>query len=60
MNVRDAAKKLEISESLCYQLVDECRLPHFRIGAKGRRGKIVIREKDIETFLKSVRRGADE
>jgi excisionase family DNA binding protein len=59
MTVRDAAVRLEISKSLVYRLIEEGRLPCVRIGQLGRRGKIVIREKDIEALLKEceVRQG---
>jgi excisionase family DNA binding protein len=55
MTVKEAAKRLEISASLCYELIAEGRLPCRRIGRRGRRGKIIIRDEDIETFLKSVK-----
>jgi excisionase family DNA binding protein len=53
MTVKEAAKRLEVSLSLCYRLVEEGRLPCLRIGQRGRRGKIIISEADIRTFLKS-------
>jgi excisionase family DNA binding protein len=55
MNVREAAERLEISLSLCYALVEEGRIPHRRLGRKGRRGKIVIREDDLLQFLETVK-----
>lgn len=55
MNVREAAEKLEISRSLLYRLIEEGRIKCVRIGQRGRRGKIVIREPDIEVFLKECR-----
>ena len=55
MTVAQAAERLEISKSLCYRLVEEKRLPCVRIGQRGRRGKILIRETDIEEFLKVCR-----
>lgn len=58
MNAIEAAKRLGISRSLLYQLIKEKRLPHRRIGAKGRRGKIIIAEEDVIAFLDSVRREA--
>ncbi len=59
MNVREASIRLEISASLTYQLCREGRLPHVRIGGRGRRGKIVITEPDLAVFLASVR-GSEE
>ena len=55
MNVNQASERLEISPSLCYQLCQEGRLGHARIGARGRRGKIVISVEDVERFLASVK-----
>ncbi len=55
MNIREASRRLEIIESLTYQLCREGRLPHVRIGGRGRRGKIVITEPDLADFLASVR-----
>lgn len=52
MTVREAAVKLEVSQSLVYRLIEEKRLPCVRIGARGRRGKIVIHPEHVEAFLK--------
>lgn len=58
MSVKEAAKRIGISRSLCYQLVAERRIPHRRVGGKGRRGRIVIEEEDIRAFMESCRREA--
>ena len=55
MDVKQAAKRLGISVSLCYALCEEKRLPHRRFGRKGRRGRIVIREEDILKFEESAK-----
>jgi excisionase family DNA binding protein len=55
VNVREAAERLEISLSLAYKLCEEGRLPHRRIGQRGRRGKIIVTEDDLKKFLDSVR-----
>ena len=55
MNVREASSRLEISPSLVYQLCQEGRLGHARIGGAGRRGKIVISEEDVRRFLETVK-----
>jgi excisionase family DNA binding protein len=55
MTVKEAAERLEISQSLCYELIAEGRLPCRRIGRRGKRGKIIIREEDIEAFSESVK-----
>lgn len=55
MTVSEAARRLEISRSLCYKLCEEKRLPHVRIGAKGRKGAIRITEAGLKQFLESVK-----
>ncbi|OJW23063.1 MAG: hypothetical protein BGO49_28445 [Planctomycetales bacterium 71-10] len=55
MTVKVAAARLEISVSLAYQLIAEGRLPCRRIGALGRRGKIIVTEEDLAKFLESVK-----
>jgi excisionase family DNA binding protein len=52
MTVREAAEKLEVSQSLVYRLIEERRLSCVRIGQKGRRGAIRIREADLAEFLR--------
>jgi excisionase family DNA binding protein len=59
MTVKQAAGRLEISASLVYRLVAAGQLPCLRIGQRGRRGKIVIREEDLAAFFRAVRAGAD-
>ena len=54
MTVREAARRLEISPSLCYRLLAEDRLKCVRIGMAGRRGKIIIRESDLREFLRTL------
>lgn len=39
MSVTEAALRLEISKSLCFQLCAEGRLKHHRIGAEGNEAK---------------------
>jgi excisionase family DNA binding protein len=55
MTVKQFAERAEISLSLAYALIEEGRVPHRRIGRKGRHGKIVIREDDLLNFLESVK-----
>lgn len=55
MTVRDAARRLEISTSLCYEIIAEGRLACCRVGRQGRRGKILVTEADLQKFLESVR-----
>ena len=54
LSVKQAAKYACVSEALVRGWLRE-GLPHFRLGAKGRRGKIVIREADLEAFLSVCR-----
>lgn len=58
MTVREAAVRLEISERLCYQLVAEERLKCVRIGSAGSRGKVVIWEKHLQEFIKTLERAS--
>jgi excisionase family DNA binding protein len=53
MNVRDAAKRLEVSTSMVYALCAEGRLPHVRVGLA--RGTIRISEEDLRIFLERCR-----
>ena len=60
MTVKEFAEKAEISLSLAYLLIAEGRVPHRSIGQKGRRGKIIIREEDMDAFLETVKVGTGE
>lgn len=55
MTVKEFAARAEISLSLAYALIQEGRVPCRRIGRKGRRGKIIVTEDDLERFLESTR-----
>jgi len=55
LSVRQAALKIGVSESLIYSWIEARQLPHYRIGAKGKRGKILIAEADLEAFIESLR-----
>lgn len=58
MTVKQAAERLEVSQSLVYKLIEENRLGCVRIGRKGRRGKIIVRESDIQAFLRECEQEA--
>jgi excisionase family DNA binding protein len=61
MNAKQAASRSGLSLSLIYRLCAEGRLPHYRVGGEGRRGKLLIAEADLEAFLQSCRvEGADD
>lgn len=58
MNVKQAAERMEISRSLLYRLLAEGRISCRRIGQRGRRGKIVLDERDVKEFLERVKEEA--
>jgi excisionase family DNA binding protein len=60
LTIREAAKAAGVSESLLYQWCHERRLRHYRLGAEGRRGKIMVEQADLDRFLEdcSVEPGA--
>jgi excisionase family DNA binding protein len=55
LTVKQAAERAGVSESLIYQLCEERRLAHFRLGGKGKRGKIGISPSDLDAFMNSIR-----
>ncbi len=55
LTVAEAAERVGVSESLIYQWIDERRLPHYRLGGKGKRGKIGISPRDLDDFIASLR-----
>jgi excisionase family DNA binding protein len=50
LTVKEAAKRLGISQSKLYQLVSERKIAHYRVG-----GKIVFAEADLDAYLESCR-----
>ena len=48
---RQAAARVPVSISLVYQWCEQGLLPHYRLGGRGRRGKILIEETDLTAFL---------
>ena len=52
---RQAAERVGVSLSLVYQWVESRQLPHYRAGAKGKRGKILIAEADLNAFWESLK-----
>jgi hypothetical protein len=55
MTVKQAAARAGVSAALIYGWVASGLLAHFRLGAKGRRGKIAIAEGDLDVLLASLR-----
>lgn len=51
MTVAEAAKKLRVSLALVYAMVADGRLPCVRLGRKGRRGCIRIKEADVNRLM---------
>ncbi len=57
LSPREAAMRLGISLSLVYQLCKDGQLEHYRLGSRGKRGRIRIALSEVERFLaESVRR----
>ena len=53
LTVKQVAANLRISASLVYGWCDDHLLPHYRMGGKGKRGKILIEETALTAFLQS-------
>jgi excisionase family DNA binding protein len=60
LTAKETAQRLRISKSLVYQLIDEGRLEHVRIGGRGRRGKILVTDEAVEAFLLSCNGDIDD
>lgn len=55
LTVKQAAEKLRVSPSLVYSWCEDRILPHYRMGGKGKRGKILIEETALDALLQSHR-----
>lgn len=55
MTVRQFADRAEIRLSLAYALIAEGRVPHRRIGQRGKRGAIRVSEEDFQEFMQAVK-----
>jgi len=53
LTVKQVAARLRISPSLVYSWCEDQLLPHYRMGGKGKRGKILIEEAVLDAFLQS-------
>ncbi len=51
LTVKQVADRLRVSASLVYSWCEDHLLPHYRMGGKGRRGKILVEEAALEAFL---------
>jgi len=57
LTVKECALRAGVSAALVYDWITSRCLPHFRLGAKGRRGAIRIAEADLAAFLESMKVG---
>src|SRR5689334_19549696 len=55
LTVKQAAERAGVSPALVYEWCEERRLPHYRAGRQGRRGKILIEEADLDAFIESLK-----
>ncbi len=55
LTVKQVARRLGISASLVYSWCEQHMLPHYRMGGKGKRGKILIEEAALAAFLQSCK-----
>jgi excisionase family DNA binding protein len=55
LTVSQASDRIGVSESLIYEWCASGILPHYRFGRKGKRGKILIDEAELEAFRVSCR-----
>jgi excisionase family DNA binding protein len=58
LTIQQAAERIGVSDSLLYELCSQGLLPHYRFGRKGKRGKILIEEADLQAFLARCRQDA--
>lgn len=60
LNVSEAAERANVSESLIRRwTTGEKRLAHFRLGGRGKRGKLIIDSRDLDIFLETLKVMAD-
>jgi excisionase family DNA binding protein len=55
MTPKEAAERARVSVSLIYQWCNSGQLAHLRVGMQGRRGKILIVQADLESFLATLK-----
>jgi excisionase family DNA binding protein len=55
---KQAAERINVSDSLIYEWCSAGILPHYRFGKPGRRGKILIDEVELDAFMAAHRREA--
>ncbi len=52
---RQVAERAGVSPGLIYQWCQEKRLPHFRMGGRGKRGRVLIEDADLDPFLLALK-----
>jgi excisionase family DNA binding protein len=55
LSVKEAAARAGVSEATVRSWIRDSMLAHFRLGAKGRRGKILVAAQDLDDLLASFR-----
>jgi excisionase family DNA binding protein len=55
MTVKQAAEREGLSPQLIYRWCEERRLPHYRCGGRGRRGRILIDPADLDSFMETLK-----
>jgi excisionase family DNA binding protein len=55
---KQVAERIGVSDSLVYEWCAEGLLPHYRVGRKGKRGKVLIEQADLDAFLTNCRHEA--
>jgi hypothetical protein len=55
ITVIEVSKRVGVCSSLVYGWVESRALAHFRLGGKGKRGRILVDEADLEAFLQGCR-----
>lgn len=58
LKVQQVAERLGVSVSLVYQLCADGVMTHFRMGGKGKRGRVMVEESDLQLFMEACRREA--
>jgi excisionase family DNA binding protein len=52
---KQAAARAGVSVSLIYELCSQGRIPHYRLGGRGKRGTIRVEDTDLDAFLAECR-----
>ena len=56
LTVKEVAERLKVSPGLVYEWVESGQLPHFRMGAVGKRGAIRVDEADLVSFVAGMKK----